>query len=41
MEINKGSSVKCMDVLRIVLTKEPKLIIKSKHNLDSQLSILL
>ena len=41
MEINKGFSVKCMDVFRIVLTKEPKLIIKLKHNIDCQLSILL
>ena len=30
-----------MDIFRIALTEEAKLIIKSKHNLDSQLSILL
>ena len=32
---------KCLDALRIALTKEQKLLIKQKHGKDSQLSTLL
>ena len=36
-----GSSVKCVDAFRIAIKEKTKLLIKQKHGLDCQLSILL